>query len=368
MKSQKIAGIRLINYINDGINWKDHKDIVLDFWIYNKSREYGYNPKVFSNMFYVNELPVEVQEQYEEWFNGYDFNNTEDKNWIEFVNGTLNIFYHTSDPTILPDDTWYIILMKSEVKAREITENQLFHGNPNINTFWKISTNSKAEEVGGRRNGYLFSHQLENLKATDTRDFYWAVTYQCPESVKLHYTDGDERKARCINWAADCKNITLLKITNTGRFLIIPVEVKGKSWRPDKVVPAKKDVRNKAFTPSALHQFINRNYKEMYGIWEAYEDSIKTERELINQRKNAVNIMNDEEVDIGKIVNVDEFIIDGNVDDYERERNKLIRKNIVKKNQIRERNIRKRMREIEKTQGKKERRDRNRLNPFISKK
>jgi PAS domain S-box-containing protein len=49
MKSQKIAGIRLINYINDGINWKDHKDIVLDFWIYNKSRDMGVYKHSFSD-------------------------------------------------------------------------------------------------------------------------------------------------------------------------------------------------------------------------------------------------------------------------------------------------------------------------------
>ena len=30
MKARKIAGIRLINYINDGITWKSHKDIILD--------------------------------------------------------------------------------------------------------------------------------------------------------------------------------------------------------------------------------------------------------------------------------------------------------------------------------------------------
>ena len=368
MKSQKIAGIRLINYITDGVNWKDHKDIVLDFWIVHKSNEFGYSPNQLKNMFYVTELPTEVQDIYEKWFGGYDFNNSEDKNWIEFVNGTLNVFYHTSDPTILPDDTWFVILMKSELKAREIAEDQLFHGNPNVNTFWKIDTNSKSEEVAGRRNGYLFANQLDATSNGDTRGFYWAVAYQCPESVKLFYNDGDERKSRCINWAADCKNMTLMKITTSGRFVVIPVEVEGKSWKPDKLIPAKKDVRSKAFTGHALTQYMHRYYQEMYGIWEDLEEKIKAEREAINQRKNAMNTMNDEEVDVGRLVPVEEFILDGNVPLERRDKNKEIRKRIIQRNQMRERQVRKKMREIEKTRGKKDRRDRNRLNPFLSKK
>jgi hypothetical protein len=368
MKSQKIAGIRLINYLNDGVNWKDHKDIVLDFWISAKSRDAGFNPKQFDKMFYVSELPTNVQEIYEEWFNTYDFNTTEDGDWIDFVSKTLNIFYHTSDPTMLPDDTWYVILMQSELKAREICENQLFHGSPNINTFWKIDTNSKTEEVGGRRNGYLYSNQLENISNGDTKGYYWAVMYQCPETVKLFYLDGDDRKSRCINWAADCKNMTLLKITNSGRFVVIPIDVEGKSWKPDKTIPAGSDIRQKAFTGHSLAQYVSRNYYDMYGRTEEFEEQVKAEREAINQRKNAMNTMNDESVDVGKVIDVDEFIIDGNVSDQERERNKLIRKRIIKRNQIRDREVKKKMREMEKNSGKRDRRDRNKLNPFLSKK
>ena len=367
MKSQKIAGIRLINYVNDGINWKDHKDIVLDFWIYNKSRESGYNPRQFENMFYVNELPTEVQDIYESWFNEYEFNN-EDDDWVEFVNGTLNIFYHTSDPTLLPDDTWFAMLLKSEVKARDICENQLFHGNPNINTFWKIDTNSKAEEVSGRRNGYLFVNELDNISNADTSGFYWAVAFQCPETVKLFYEDGKEKKSRCICWAADCKNATLLKVTASGRFQVIPVDVEGKAWRPDKTVPAENDICRRAYTGHALLLYIKQHYQELYGVWEAIEAKLKAEREAINQRKNAMNTMNDEEVDIGKLIDVNEFVVDGNVSDQERKRNQLIRKRIIKRNQLREREIKKKMRDIERNEGKVTRRERNTLNPLISKK
>jgi hypothetical protein len=163
MKSVKKAGIRLINYIHDSINWKDHKDIVLDFWIVYKARNQGYNAKMFQNMYYVEDLPVKAQKDYEEWFNHYDFQNVDDKDWLKFIDGTINIFYHTSNPTMMPEDTWYVTLLKSEVKAREICETQIFHGNPNLNSFWKLETNTKAEEVGGRRNGYIFFFSLKVL-------------------------------------------------------------------------------------------------------------------------------------------------------------------------------------------------------------
>ena len=189
MKSVKIAGIRLINYLNDNINWKDHKDIVLDYWIKNKSRETGHNPRQFENMYYVDELPTEIQDVYEEWFNNYDFQN-EEKDWIEVINSTLNIFYHTSNPVMVDENQWYCLLYRSEVLAREICNEQLFHGNPNINSFWKLDTNTTAEEVGGRRNGYLFSNELEKVEPRNVKGFYWAVIYQCsPDSVKLYYQE-----------------------------------------------------------------------------------------------------------------------------------------------------------------------------------
>ena len=368
MKAIKKIGVRLINELTKGFNWSIHKDIILDFWIFFKCRESGYAPKQFTNMYYVNELPIEAQEAYEAWFNEYDFNNSDDKDWIEFVSRSLNIFYQTSDPTLLPPDTWFVILLKSEVKALEIAETQIFHGNPNINTFWKIDTNSKAEEVAGRRNGYLFCNELENVSNMDTRGFYWAVAFQCAESVKLYYNDNGERKSRCICWASDAKNITLAKITTSGRFVVVPVEVEGKSWKPTKIVPDSKDIRKKAFTGHSLTAYLNRNYYDLFGKTEEIEASIKAEREVINQRKSATNTMNDEEVNIGELVNVRDFILDGNVDDVERERNKTIRKRMIEHNREQERAIKKKMRDATRNQGKVDRRARNSLNPLLSKK
>lgn len=78
--------------------------------------------------------------------------------------------------------------------------------------------------------------------------------------------------------------------------------------------------------------------------------------------------MNDESVDIGKLVDVDDFVIDGNVSDDERKHNQIIRKRIIKRNQLRERDIKRRMKEVEKNEGKVDRRSRNSLNPLLSKK
>lgn len=368
MKSVKIAGIRLINYIEDSINWKDHKDIVLDFWVNFKSRDYGYRPKQFKNMYYVNELPTEIQKVYEKWFEGYDFQN-EDKDWVHFINGTLNIFYKTSDPTLLDDDRWFITLMRSETRARTICEEQLFHGNPNINSFWKIDTNSKAEEVGGRRNGYLFSAELENVSQLDTRGFYWGVMYQCAESIKLHYIDGDDTKSKCINWAANCSHMTLLKITPSGRFIIIPVEVEARAHRDARMVPDGKVIK-KAYTGHSLNEYVKKNFYEMYGRWEELDAIKKYAREASNQRLNAMNTMNDEEVDVGEVLDksIKEFVAVGNVSKERRERNKIARQAIKDRNKIRDREIRKKIRELEKTKNRQSRKDRNRLNPFMSKK
>ena len=168
MKARKIAGIRLINYINDGITWKSHKDIILDFWIMKKCQDYGYTPYQFRNMFRVVELPTEAQEKYQEWFEKYDFQNDTDKAWLDFVNGTLNLFYRTDNPKAEDDDCWYIDMMQSEVEARQIVTEQVYHGSPNLNAFWKISTDSKPEEVGGRRNGYIYVSKLGEVTPKDT--------------------------------------------------------------------------------------------------------------------------------------------------------------------------------------------------------
>ena len=158
-------------------------------------------------------------------FNNYDFQNDTDKDWLEFVNGTLNLFYHTSEPNIEADETWFIDLMQSEVEARDIVTEQVYHGSPNLNAFWKIETNSKPEEVGGRRNGYIYVTKLADLKPADTQGYYWGVLFQCPESVSLAFDDGGTKRRKCICWAADVKHMTLVRVGSDGRLMIVPVFV-----------------------------------------------------------------------------------------------------------------------------------------------
>ena len=186
--------------------------------------------------------------------------------------------------------------------------------------------------------------------------------------MKLYYDDKGDMKSRCICWASDAKSITLLEITNSGRFHVIPVDVKGKSWKPDKTVPSVDLMSGKMFTGKSLAEYMNRHYYELFGKQEEIEDAIRTEKEVINLRKNAANTMNDEEVDIGKLVNVNDFVVDGNVADEERERNKTIRKRIIERNRMQDRAVKKKMRDTARNQGKVNRRERNKLNPLLSKK
>jgi len=367
MKSVKIAGIRLVNYLTDGINWKDHKDIILDFWITYMAQDAGYNPIKFRNMFLVDELPTEAQSVYEEWFNEWDFQTDADENWIEFVDGTLNIFYHTTMPTIMDDGLWYVDLMQSELQAREIVETQIYHGNPNLNSFWKMDTNTKPEEVGGRRNGYMFTRELKDISPPDTRGFFWAVCYQCPETVKLYYKDGEETVSKCINWAANAEHMTLLKVTSSGRFQVQRVFVEGKAWRDDRFVPQDNTPKN-PLTGSGLNKYIMQNYMPMYGVWDKIDEVKKEHNEQINQRKGALNTFNDEEVKVSRVIDdIDEFIVRGNVSNKRRLRNKAMRQASRDKNKVREREIKKKIREMEKDKNKQSRRDRESLNPFLGK-
>ena len=66
MKSKKLAGIRLFNYLNDGINWKDHKDIILDYWIKNIAPQYNRSPDKLQGFVTVESLPTAVQKEYED--------------------------------------------------------------------------------------------------------------------------------------------------------------------------------------------------------------------------------------------------------------------------------------------------------------
>ena len=103
----------------------------------------------------------------------------------------------------------------------------------------------------------------------------------------------------------------------------------------------------------------------MYGIWDEIDAEIKEDREAINQRKNAVNTFNDEEVKISKILDdVKEFVDEGNVSDFRRNRNKMVRQAIRDKNKLREREIKKKIRELEKQKNKESVRKSDKINPF----
>ena len=265
---------------------------------------------------------------------------------------------------MLEDEEWFVDLMKSEIEAREIAETQLYHGNPNINSFWKLDTNSKPEEVGGRRNGYLFTQPLNKISPAETRGHYWAVAFQCPETVKLAYDDNGTKKSKCINWAANCKHMTLLRIASDGRFIIEPVFVEGKAWRGDRYVP-NGEILKTPLTGDALSKYIKQNIQQMYGMWVDIDAEIKEDREAINQRKNAVNTFSDEEVKISKVLDdVKEFIDEGNVSEFRRKRNKMVRQAIRDKNKLREREIKKKIRELEKQKNKENTRKSDKINPF----
>lgn len=346
VKARKIAGIRLQNYLQSGINWKAHKDVILDFWIGYKCKESGYSPYQFANMARVVDLPTEAQNRYQEWFENFDFQTTTDKAWMSFVDGTLNIFYHTGNPVIEPDDEWYIELMQSEVNARDICENQVYHGKPNLNSFFRVETNSKPEEVGGRRNGYMFTRKLSDLDPAQTKDRYWGVVFQCPETVTLEFDNDGKKDRRAINWAANAEHMTLVRVCGDGRLKIEPVFVKGKVWRADRYVPDGR-VSGTPMSPKALLSYIKDNFYTMYGVWDEIDNEVKDAREQSTARLNALNVMNDEEVKVGRVIpNLNKFIDEGNVSDERREYNAEVRKAVAKREKQRQSKAREKVRNI----------------------
>lgn len=368
IKGTKITGIRLINYHEAGINLKDHGNKVLDFWILFKAKDYGFTPNSLKDFRYMDKLPNSAREAYEEWFKNFDWNNENDKDWIQWLQGRLNFFYKTHTPTEMPEDTWYIYLTKAEEDAREIAENQVFHGNPEIDCFWQVDTNTKSAEVSGRRNGQVFSSELDKIVPPDTKGFYWAVAFQAPESVKLFYQDGDKEKSKIISWAAECKNITLLQITSNGRFIVKQVFIKGKAGKQDKNVPSE-NVPTQAYMGFALAQYFKKYYYELFGLVEEIEEEVKTLKIASNERKNALGTFNDNEINVGKLIkDINKFIEYGNVPKERVEENKRIRRNIKKKNVGREREIRAKVREAKKYLRKKEKKSRQKLNPLLHRK
>jgi hypothetical protein len=158
--------------------------------------------------------------------------------------------------------------------------------------------------------------------------------------------------------------MTLLRIASDGRFIIEPVFVEGKAWKGDRTIP-NGEIITTPLTGDALSKYLRQNFKQMYGIWDEIDAEIKEDREAINQRKNAVNTFNDEEVKISKILDdVKEFVDEGNVSDFRRNRNKMVRQAIRDKNKLREREIKKKIRELEKQKNKESVRKSDKINPF----
>src|ERR1700675_3758233 len=95
LKSNKLISQRLINYHEDGITWKMHKDKILDFWILFKAKDYGFTPSSLKDFRFVDKLPNSAREAYTEWFKGYNFQNEDDKDWIKWLDFKFNFFYKT---------------------------------------------------------------------------------------------------------------------------------------------------------------------------------------------------------------------------------------------------------------------------------
>lgn len=347
MKAAKLIGERLIGYINDGINWKDHKDIVLDYWVTFEAKKQGLNPKLFKNTFYVDELQEDHAKKYEEWFVQFDFQ-SEDKKWIKFVDGALNIFYKTQNPTELDESTWFVYLTNADQKAKTIVEEQQFHGNPDINNFWKLSRSGKYEEIAGRDNGYLFTDRLENLQKKNTKAFKWAIIFQAHASVELEYLDGQKIRKKCINWASHCENITLAKVSASGKLILVPTVI----MKENRVIPDGK-IKVTPMDGSVLSSYLIKNYDSLFGNYINEQEAEKTYSSGKNARKNAINTFSDEEIPVRHVVqDINAFIDDGNVDDETRQKNKEHREYINKKKNERKRSAKRAQKELEKQKAK----------------
>lgn len=347
MKAAKLIGERLVNYIEDGINWKDHKDIVLDYWINNECKKSGLNPKLFKGIFYVDEMKDKHRDIYETWFKNFNFQ-SEDKNWIKFVNGSLNLFYKTQNPEELHAQTWFVFLTNAELNAKEIVESQQFHGNPNINNFWKVTQNGKYEEIAGRDNGYIFSDQLVDLSRKNARHFNGGLLFQSSESVQLEYLDGTKIRKKCINWASHCENITLIKVAPSGKLILVPVVIANEN----RIIPDGK-IKITPMDGKQMNNYLNDQYDMLYGDYNRKEEEEKTSESGLNARKNAINTMHDEEVPITKVIdNINDFVNDGNVDDSTRQLNKKKREEINKKKSEKRRSSKRAKRELDKQKAK----------------
>ena len=347
MKAAKLIGERLIGYIEDGINWKDHKDIVLDYWINFEAKKQGVNSKILKNVFYVDELQEDHASKYEEWFKQFDFQ-SEEKTWIKFVDGALNIFYKTQNPTELEENTWFVYLTNADQKAKTVVEEQQFHGNPDINNFWKLSRSGKYEEIAGRDNGYLFTDRLEDLQKKHTKSFKWAILFQANASVELEYLDGQKYRKKCINWASHCENITLAKVSASGKLMLVPTVI----MKENRIIPDGK-IKVTPMDGRALNSYLTKNYDSLFGNYINEQTAEKNYNSGRNARKNAINTLSDEQVPVNDVIfDIGKFIDDGNVDDDTRLKNKEQREYINKKRTERQRSAKRAQKELEKQKAK----------------
>lgn len=320
MRAAKMSGERLRTYLEKGIDWKFHKDIVLEYWKRYVAIAEGIPENAIKDIVHANELQPQHFDAFKRWFDTKKKESNfqmEDSNWLNFIDGTLNIFYKTKDPELLDGEQWFIYPTNAEEKAKEWVENQAIRGNPNINTFWKINEYAKPEETSGKRNGFIYSIKLNTADKNELGKYNFGVIYQAEGSVSLKYQNGTKEDTKCISWAGDCTNIMMVKIYPSGRMLIYPV-VNTKELR---TIPEGK-VPTDALFGKQLVEYLKSRYQELFGNYESRKEEEKEEKASVNARKSAINTLSDEEVNItSSISNVKKFIEQGNVSDERRELN-----------------------------------------------
>ena len=369
MKATKVIGKKLVLYINRGINWRDHRDVILEFWTSGPCRKSGFNPAQFKGVFYASDLQPNELLEYKKWFNEYDFNNQE-KDWLDFMDGVLNIFYKTKALGICPDNTWFIDFVDSDVAVVEICKKQKYFGKPNINALWKMGTTELYRSNANIKNGYMFTQRLSDVETRDIIGKKQAIIFQAPKSVMIEYFDGKEKKRKCVNWAGEAINMTRLKIYPDGRVLIVPIQFDGSIVKMSRMVPDGDKVPTIPMSIGSLRAHIKKHEFDMYGRDNQIDEENREARIEVNKRLNAVTTLSDEDIHLDeapKIDNVKKFIVYGNVSDERREYNRLIRKKRKEINQRVKSETKRRLREMLKNEKKKEKRGPLRLRKLFDK-
>ena len=148
--------------------------------------------------------------------------------------------------------------------------------------------------------------------------------------------------------------------------MIVPVFVEGKTWKADRWIP-EGSINQKPMSSAGLLNYINQNFHRLYGIWDQIDDKVKNIREQSTARLTAVNVMNDEEIKLSRVIgNIDKFVREGNVPDERREYNKEVRQNLMKRLRERDKEARAQVREIAKAEKRKDKNERAKINPTIT--